>query len=95
MKEVTARDAKNQFGQLLDLAQREPVRVTKHGRAAGVLLSEDQYQRLRGAAWEHLGQTVAAMRAEAAEKGLTEKVLADLLEEPFTDLPKRLPKTTS
>ncbi len=81
MKEINARDAKNQFGQLLDWAQSEPVRVTKHGRAAGVLMSEEQYQRLRGAAWERLGETVKAIRGEAAGKGLTEKVLANLLKD--------------
>jgi antitoxin Phd len=79
MKEVSAKDAKNQFGQLLDWAQREPVRVTKHGRSAGVLLSEEQYQRLRGAAWERLAATVKEMRAEAAGKGLTDEALAALL----------------
>ena len=31
MREIAAREAKNQFGQLLDAAQRAPVRVTKKG----------------------------------------------------------------
>ena len=33
MNEITAKDAKNRFGQLLDTAQRTPVRVTKNGRS--------------------------------------------------------------
>ncbi len=81
MKEMSARDAKNQFGQLLDWAQREPVRVTKHGRSAGVILSEEQYQRLRGAAWDRLGETVQAMQTHAARKGLTDKALQALLDD--------------
>jgi len=51
----------------------------KRGRAACVLLSEEQYQRLRGAAWEHLGETIAAMREGAEAKGLTQEKLDELL----------------
>ncbi|MDX1572365.1 MAG: type II toxin-antitoxin system Phd/YefM family antitoxin [Xanthomonadales bacterium] len=79
MKEVTARNAKNQFGQLLESAQRGPVRVTRRGRPVGVLLSEEQYQRLRGIAWDRLSNTVASMRQQASGRGLTEELLADLL----------------
>ena len=79
MKKLGAREAKNQFGQFLDAAQRSPVRVTKKSRPVGVMLSEEQYQRLLGAAWERLQTTVDSMRAEAAENGLTEDALADLL----------------
>lgn len=79
MKEINARTAKNQFGQMLESAQRGPVRVTRHGRPVGVLLSEEQYQRLRGIAWDRLADTVASMRQQAAQNGLTEDVLAVLL----------------
>ena len=79
MKQISAREAKNQFGQFLDWAQQEPVRVTKRGRAVGVLLSEEQYQRLRGAAWEQLGTTLENMRDEAQAKGLTDEIMNDLL----------------
>lgn len=79
MKEFNARTAKNQFGQMLESAQRGPVRVTRHGRPVGVLLSEAQYQRLRGIAWDRLADTVTSMRQQAAQSGLTEDVLAVLL----------------
>ena len=39
MISVTSVDAQNRFGQLLDLAQREPVAVTRHGRAAAFIVS--------------------------------------------------------
>lgn len=79
MKEISSRIAKNQFGQLLESAQRGPVRVTRRGRPVGVLLSEEQYQRLRGIAWDRLANTVESMRQQASEHGLTEEVLAELL----------------
>ena len=79
MKEINSRTAKNQFGQLLESAQRGPVRVTRRGRAVGVLLSEEQYQRLRGMAWDRLANTTAAMRKQAADSGLSSDALAELL----------------
>ena len=79
MKEINARNAKNKFGQLLESAQRGPVRVTRRGRSAGVLLSEEQYQRLRGIAWDRLAGTVNAMRDQSDENNLTDEILADLL----------------
>lgn len=41
---MTATDAKNKFGQLLELAQKEPVQVQKSGRVVGVMLSPEEYQ---------------------------------------------------
>lgn len=79
MKEMPAKDAKNQFGQLLDAAQRSPVRVTRHGRGVAVMMSEVQYQHLRGLAWDRLASTIDALRGEVADSGLTEEQLAALL----------------
>ena len=67
MKEVAARDAKNRFGQLLDATQSGPVRVTRKGRAVGVMMSVQQYERLRGAAWERLSTTIGALGKEASD----------------------------
>lgn len=39
MQQVTSADAQNRFGQLLDMAQREPVAITRHGRTAGYVIS--------------------------------------------------------
>ena len=75
MDVMPAREAKNRFGQLLDNAQRGPVRVTKKGRPVGVMMSEAHYQQLRGAAWERLNATAEAMQAEAAENGLDAETL--------------------
>lgn len=79
MKQISSRAAKNQFGQLLESAQRGPVRVTRRGRPVGVLLSEEQYQRLRGIAWDRLASTTESMRKQALESGLTTETLAELL----------------
>lgn len=46
MAEMTATDAKNKFGQVLDMAQAEPVRIQKNGRDVAVVLSAEQYAAL-------------------------------------------------
>ena len=79
MNEITARDAKNRFGQLLDAAQRTPVRVTRNGRAVTVMLSVQHYERLRGAAWERLAATMDVMGEQASANNLTDAKLDALL----------------
>ena len=46
MKTISAKDAKNRFGFLIDTARQEPVSVEKHGRPVVVVLSVEDYQRL-------------------------------------------------
>src|SRR5215203_2929849 len=46
MKLFTARDAKTNFGQLLDTAIREPVSITRNGRQVAVVLSAQDFERL-------------------------------------------------
>ena len=79
MQTTTAREAKNRFGQLLDSAQRGPVSITKNGRVVTVMLSIEQYQRLRGAAWDRLARAMDTMSAEATSQGLTDTTLEALL----------------
>lgn len=43
---VTATEAKNRFGQLLEQAQRKPVVIEKAGRRHSVLMSAEHYDRL-------------------------------------------------
>lgn len=47
MATMSATDAKNKFGQALEMAQAEPVRVQKNGRDVAVILSGEQF-----AAWQ-------------------------------------------
>ena len=47
MVKVTSAQLIKQFGRYHDAALREPVTVTKHGRDSVVMLSADEYYRLR------------------------------------------------
>ena len=46
MKCMSAKDAKNAFGLLLDNARAEPVTVEKHGRPVVVVMSIEEFERL-------------------------------------------------
>jgi len=59
MQTLSARDAKYNFGRLIDMARAEPVTVEKHGRAVVVVLAVEEYERLAEA---------AAREPEKAEK---------------------------
>ncbi len=59
MRTVAAREAKNEFGRLLDTAQREPVTIERHGRPVAVVLSIEDYER-----FEALDDAYWAGRAE-------------------------------
>lgn len=50
MKTLTVTDAKNRFGELIDMARAEPVRVQRHGRDVAVVLSPEEFRRLSEAA---------------------------------------------
>jgi prevent-host-death family protein len=47
MQTLSAREAKYNFGRLIDTARAEPVTVEKHGRAVVVVLAVEEYQRLK------------------------------------------------
>lgn len=46
---LTSVEAQNRFGQLLDMAQREPVSITRRGRPAAFVISPQEMQELHEA----------------------------------------------
>lgn len=48
MKSVSAREAKYNFGKLIDTARAEPVVIEKHGRPVVVVLAVEEFERLTG-----------------------------------------------
>ena len=43
----SVQDAKNRFSEVVEAARREPQTVTKHGKAALVVLAAEEYERLQ------------------------------------------------
>jgi len=48
MKVISAREAKYNFGRMIDTARGEPVVVEKHGRPFVVVLSVEEFEKLTG-----------------------------------------------
>ncbi len=48
MKSVSAREAKYNFGKLIDTARAEPVVIEKHGRPVVVVVAVEEFVRLTG-----------------------------------------------
>ena len=79
MRTISATEAKQAFGAALDAAQREPVVIRKQNRDVAVLLSAEEYAKLRGlriAAFDALCDDIAA---KAAARGLTGDSFDDLM----------------
>ena len=49
MKSMSAREAKNSFGLMIDTARAEPVRIEKDGRGVVVVVSVEEYERMTDA----------------------------------------------
>lgn len=79
MQTFTANDAKTRFGELLDIAQREPVRVTRRDRVVGVMVSAQDYEAMRAFYANRLLQTMDEAAAAAKRAGLNSKRLSLLL----------------
>ena len=64
MKILGASEAKNRFGEMLDLARREPVQISKKGRSVAVVLSIEEYERFSDLENELLGLKAEKTRHE-------------------------------
>ncbi len=47
MKAIAAKEAKNNFGEMMDTVQREPITIEKHGRPVAVIMSATEYKELK------------------------------------------------
>ena len=81
MKSVSATDAKQRLAALLDAAQREPIMIRRQNRDVAVVMSAEEYDRIRGANLDELDRLCERVSKQAAARGLTDKVLADLLKD--------------
>lgn len=81
MKTVSATDAKQRLAALLDAAQREPIIIRRQNRDVAVIVSMEDYQRIRRSNVAKLQELCDRVSKQAAERGLTEEILADILKD--------------
>jgi prevent-host-death family protein len=81
MRHVSATDAKQSLGQMIEAAQHEPVVIRKQKRDVAVLLSMRDYDRLTAANVEAFQRFCDLIGERATARGLTEPKLAELLAE--------------
>jgi prevent-host-death family protein len=66
MKTVSATDAKQRLAALLDAAQREPVLIRRQNRDVAVIMSAEEYQRIRKSNVAELLRTMDRIGEQAA-----------------------------
>ncbi|MGC2161439.1 MAG: type II toxin-antitoxin system Phd/YefM family antitoxin [Silvibacterium sp.] len=81
MRTISATEAKQSFAALLDTAQREPVVIRRHERDVAVLLSSEEYERMRDFYVRELEELCNRVSAQAKARGMNEAVLEDLLKD--------------
>jgi prevent-host-death family protein len=81
MRTVTATEAKQNLGALLDSAQSEPVTIRRQNRDIAVVLSTREYDRLRAINVDEFERFCDRIGQRAMANGLTEEKLAEILAE--------------
>ncbi|HEU5233754.1 MAG TPA: type II toxin-antitoxin system Phd/YefM family antitoxin [Terriglobales bacterium] len=81
MKYVSDTDAKHDFASLLDAVQREPIGIRRKDQEIAVLLSTEEYERLRDSNAAEFQSFCDRIAARAAERGLTDAKFKSLLDE--------------
>lgn len=79
MRYVSATDAKQRLAALLDAAQREPVVIRRQKRDVAVLLSPQEYERLRALNQDEFQRFCDRVGEQAAARGMSEDRLAEIL----------------
>ena len=79
MRYVSATEAKQRLAALLDAAQREPVTIRRQKRDVAVLLSPQEYERLRALNTSEFERFCDRIAERAAARGLTEDKLTEML----------------
>ena len=94
----TSAEAQNQFGQLLDTVQREPVAITRHGRPAAFMVSprdmepiirERERRRKAMEDFEALSDRIRLYQAEQGVRELSDEEINRIVHEVRAELRSR------
>jgi hypothetical protein len=79
MRTIEASEAFKDWRKLAHDTRSAPIRVVGEAEGAMVVMSEGEYARLRGLAWDNLFTAMDRLAVEAEASGLTEEKLDELL----------------
>ena len=79
MRTMTEQEAREQFGAALEASRSGPVLIRKDQEDVAVLVSLRDFQRLRTIRADRFNALCDEVAARAAERGLTDEILEDLL----------------
>lgn len=80
MENISATEAKQRMGALLDAVQHGPVVIQKQNRDVAVIISPEDYMRLKGLGLQEFDRFCDRIGQQAALRGLDEERLSELLE---------------
>jgi prevent-host-death family protein len=83
MTTVSATHAKQNFAAMLDQSQREPVRIQRHERDIAVLVSAEEYDRIRRLRAQELIRLSEETSRYAESQGMTDELLEQLLADDY------------
>jgi prevent-host-death family protein len=79
MRSVSATEAQQRLAALLDAAQREPVMIRRQNRDVAVLLSPQEYDRLRALNTDEFQRFCDRIGERSTARGMTDEKLAEIL----------------
>lgn len=79
MRYVSATETKQRLAAVLDAAQREPIMIRRQKRDVAVLMSAREYERMHASNIAEFQRFCDRLAERAAQRGLTEDKLADIL----------------
>jgi len=70
MRSITSAEAKNNFGELIDLSRAAPVAITKYDRPVVVVMAIEEYDRLTG----RFSKSISKLKSVSPCKRLQKKL---------------------
>ena len=78
---MTSTEARTKFGDFLEKGSREPVIIKRQQREIGAFIPIDEYRRLHKLSIRELEEAARNVSSKAADRGLTEGKLNEILAE--------------
>ena len=79
MRSVLSVEAEKDFDGLLHVGKREPVFIREENRDVAVMISPEEYERLRRIKVDRFNAICDQIATEAKARGMTEELLAEIL----------------